>query len=221
MYAISKEELFELFERDPKFVKYVSKYVGRLNAVSVRQCPPLPELTMVEVTYFDNGEPAKKTAGRSKCRHVLSFKGWTRDEGVDLTRPDWTTNIALQDGVNFVRLIKQQHANGTISNDYYESLMIAAETFSDDSFHFGQNFNNAEGQQYYENQYCIVRIVNGNPAFITIINGEFDGCISPPKDNGWSDSYYNGNPLNSPIKSQMRWDITGAYAATNAKWTTV
>jgi hypothetical protein len=217
--SFTDTELAAQYKADKVFRSYVDRYKPRVPGADLRRCPPLPELKMLEATFFDNGEPEKKEAGRSKARYVLQFKGWTRTQDLDLMVGDWKLNVRLNDRQTFIDLVAKQLLRKSIGQEYHDDLVHLTGLFCDDEIHyFGQFNHNDGGQHYFDRQYCFLKIEEGMPSEILVVNGDMNGGLNASE--GWAKTDFVGNLLKYPIKSQMRWDISGDYTAIMPDWAT-
>lgn len=218
MTQYSVQQVVEFYQTNPAFVRYVNMFKPRRVGACAKSCPSLGSLTVLIATYFDNGEPAKKAAGRSRARHSMQFEGWTDSAALDFSAPDWKINVALQPRDKLLTLIEGQLANGSISEAYYETLSRIAEV-SEPTLHFGQFFHNDGGQTYFDHQFCMVDLIDGRPAFVAVANGDPDRALALP--DSWSAFYPDGETrLKGSAVCQLRWDITGDFAPQESAWPT-
>lgn len=218
MSVYSLEQVVDFYQSNPSFVRYVNMFKPRRIGARLRGCPALGDLRILIATYFENGEQPKKTAGRSRASCTMKFEGWTDAGSVDLASPDWAINVPLQPRSKFLELIERQVSNGSISEDYFETLSQIAEA-SEDTMWFGQFHHNDGGQAFFDHQFCMVEVIDGQVTFAVIVNGApDDGLVLP---DGWSKTYPNGLGLKGNAVCQLRWDISGEFTSDGSRWPTV
>lgn len=172
----------------------------------------LPNSTIMQLTYFDNGLPIKnvrtvKTANGKKKndpQHMITITGWT-GKHIDFFKPDYKVSFILIPHVKFKRRIQ----NWNISNEYredlnalYEENEASTDRMRIDRTYYGPLFNNDGGQNYIEGQFMEVCIDQGKVHDAILIHNQTAIQIT-----NWVDYYPNGEKVKGAAKCVARLDL--------------